>query len=102
MLSRSGARKLNTAKQIRGAKITRSKNTDAMGNDAKAKMSEFLMGGGGTCANVRDATPFEKGAQTRDAKAFQGRTPSSATVCWKAVLRIRIQRIRIILPDLDP
>ena len=43
----------------------------------RTQESAIFFEGGGTCANMRDATPFEKCAQTRDAQAFQGRAPSS-------------------------
>ena len=49
--------------------------TPVMGHNAKARMHEFLGG------NLReDATLFEKCAQTRDTKAFEGRAPSSGII----------------------
>ena len=53
-----------------------------MGDDTKARMRDFFAG------NLReDATQFEKCTQTQDAKAFQGRTPSSAVHFNTAVVK---------------
>ena len=60
-------------KRCGGAKNTRSKSTDAMGDDARPGMREFYFG---KRARRHDATPFEKCAQSRDAKAFQGHRPA--------------------------
>ena len=60
--------------KIRGAKKTRSKIEDAMGNDAKPGMSKFFW------VNVReDARRNDVCKLCTDANAFQGRKPSSGT-----------------------
>ena len=74
--------------KIRGAKKMWSKNADADGQWHESKNARICIWE--TCATTRrEATAFEKWAETRDAKAFQGRMPSAAvSLLWVCTVLI--------------